>query len=155
MKQLKNPKANQSGFTLIEIVAVIIILGILVAFFAPSIGGRTEDTKVSTSNLMLKSSFPQAIGRQYARTLDCSTITKSDLVSRGLNSETPFGDAWTVVNTDVNSVQISFPTNSANDPSDAGSDINSVLQQAVADGVNSINATSFSSPVLTVTYQCR
>ena len=146
---------KQGGFTLIEILIVIIIIGILLAVVAPSIGGKQEDAKVSASNLMLKQSFPGAIGSQYARTQDCTSITKANLVSRGLNGDTPFGDSWTVSNATASEIEITFPVGSANDSAEAGGDINTVLTAAIADGANSLNASSFADPDLTVTYQCR
>lgn len=146
---------NQTGFTLIEILIVIIIIGILLAVIAPSIGGKQEDAKVSSSNLMLKQSFPQAIGSQFARTQDCASITKADLEARGLNSETPFGDAWTLSNATAAEIEITFPVSSANDSAEAGADINTVMQAAIADGANSLNASAFADPDLTITYQCR
>lgn len=155
MKNMKFAKKSQSGFTLIELLVVIIIIGVLYAFVSPSIGGRQEDAKVSTSNLVLKNNFPQAIGSQYARSQDCAAITKADLVARGLNEDTPFGDSWTVANTTVSTVQIQFPLATANDSASAGADINGVLQDAIAQGTNSINASAFADPNLTITYQCR
>lgn len=154
---MKNAQAarNQTGFTLIEILIVIIIIGILLAVIAPSIGGKQEDAKVSSSNLMLKQSFPQAIGSQFARTQDCASITKADLEARGLNSDTPFGDAWTVSDATAAEIEITFPVSSANDSASAGADIDTVMQAAIADGANSLNASAFADPNLTITYQCR
>lgn len=146
---------KSAGFTLIEILIVIIFLGILAAVIVPSIGAKQEDAKVSASNLMLKQTFPQAIGSQYSRSQDCASITKSDLEARGVNPDTPFGDAWTLSNASASEIEITFPVGSANDSSSAGGDINTVLQAAIADGANSLNASSFSDPNLTVTFQCR
>lgn len=154
MNKIPNTR-KQGGFTLIEILIVIIIIGILLAVIAPSIGGKQEDAKVSASNLMLKQSFPGAIGSQYARTQDCASITKADLVSRGLNSETPFGDSWTLSNATASEIEITFPVGSANDSAEVGGDINTVLSAAIADGANSLNASSFADPDVTITYQCR
>lgn len=40
-------KRNQAGFTLIEIMVVVIILGILAAIVAPNVIGRIDDAQVS------------------------------------------------------------------------------------------------------------
>ncbi len=39
-------KRNQSGFTLIEILVVVMILGLLISLAAPRLIGRTDDAKV-------------------------------------------------------------------------------------------------------------
>lgn len=145
---------QQKGFTIIELLVVVIIIGLLVAVVMPSIGSNQETAKVNASNLMLKQTFPQAIGSQYARTQDCASITKANLEARGLNGQTPFGDSWTLSNATTSEVEITFPVSSAMDSAEAGADINTTLQAAIADGANSINTSSFSDPNVTVTYQC-
>lgn len=146
--------AKQRGFTLMEILIVVILLGLLAAVVAPSLGSNQETGKVNASNLMLKQTFPQAIGSQFSRTQDCSSITKANLEARGLNGETPFGDSWTLSNATSTTIEITFPVSSANDSAEAGGDINTSLQASIADGANSLEASSFSDPDLTVTYEC-
>ena len=48
MKSSLNVKANQKGFTLIELVVVIVILGILAVTAAPKFIDLTSDAKAST-----------------------------------------------------------------------------------------------------------
>lgn len=43
----KNPTAASAGFTLIEIMVVIVILGILAAIVAPNIIGRVEQARIT------------------------------------------------------------------------------------------------------------
>jgi general secretion pathway protein G len=45
---------NEKGFTLIEIMVVIIILGLLVAIVAPKILGRTDDARVTAAKLQVR-----------------------------------------------------------------------------------------------------
>jgi len=46
---------GQQGFTLIEIIVVVFILGILAAFVAPKLMGRTDDAKVSAAKTQIRS----------------------------------------------------------------------------------------------------
>jgi general secretion pathway protein G len=47
-------KINEEGFTLIEIMVVIIILGLLVAIVAPKILGRTDDARITAAKLQIR-----------------------------------------------------------------------------------------------------
>jgi general secretion pathway protein G len=50
MKQLN----NRSGFTLIEIMVVIVILAMLAAIVGPKLMGRTDDAKVTDARVQIK-----------------------------------------------------------------------------------------------------
>ena len=46
--------ARQSGFTLIEIMVVVIIIGVLSAIVAPAVIGRIEDARVEVAKVDLR-----------------------------------------------------------------------------------------------------
>jgi general secretion pathway protein G len=46
---------NRSGFTLIEIMVVIVILALLAALVGPKIMGRTDDAKIQTTKTQIRS----------------------------------------------------------------------------------------------------
>lgn len=52
MKQNPNPSRSK-GFTLIEIMVVMVILGLLVAIVAPNIMGRSDQAKVTVAETQL------------------------------------------------------------------------------------------------------
>ena len=45
---------RQSGFTLIEVMVVIVILGVLAALIVPNVMGRGEKAKVDTTKIALQ-----------------------------------------------------------------------------------------------------
>jgi len=45
---------NRGGFTLIEIMVVIVILAMLAALVGPKLMGRTDDAKIKTTTIQLK-----------------------------------------------------------------------------------------------------
>ncbi len=50
----KNRYSRSAGFTLIEVMVVVIILGILAAIIAPRLIGRTDDAKVAQAKIQIK-----------------------------------------------------------------------------------------------------
>jgi general secretion pathway protein G len=46
---------NRSGFTLIEIMVVVVILALLAALVGPKIMGRTDDAKIQTTKTQIRS----------------------------------------------------------------------------------------------------
>ena len=55
IKPLLRPmRSQQSGFTLIEIMVVVIILGILVAMVAPNVIGRIDDAQITKAKTEIR-----------------------------------------------------------------------------------------------------
>jgi len=49
-----NVKANKKGFTLLELMVVLVILGALIGMVAPNILGRSDDAKVSVAKTQIR-----------------------------------------------------------------------------------------------------
>ena len=51
---MQRKMSKQNGFTLIEVMVVIVILGVLAALIVPNVMGRGEKAKVDTTEITLK-----------------------------------------------------------------------------------------------------
>lgn len=145
----------QKGFTLIEVMIVVVILGVLAAIVVPNLAGSSDDTMVGATAHRMKVGFPAAIGRQFARTQNCATVTKNDLVDRGETPMTSWNENWTVSNATANVVEITFPLGASTDPADAGANLLTQLNTAMANGNTNLNSVAFNNPNLVVEYRCR
>ena len=58
---MNKPNKIKRGFTLIEIMLVVIILGVLVAMVAPSLFGRSEQAKVAAARADIESNLATAL----------------------------------------------------------------------------------------------
>jgi len=54
MLKLSSKNDNERGFTLIEIMVVIVILALLAALVGPKIMGRTDDAKIETTKTQIR-----------------------------------------------------------------------------------------------------
>lgn len=141
-------KTSQSGFTLVELMVTLAIVGLLAAFFYPSLGNTGDDAKVAAARTSLNKDFPAAISAQLARTRSCSTVTTENLHKRGVNDKTVWGDTWTAV-PNGNIVTLTYPLSSAQDVASAGTDLALVAE----DGV--VTSATFTNPNLIITYRCQ
>src|SRR5688572_20162000 len=87
MKQMQ--RNRQSGFTLIEILVVVMILGLLISLAAPSLIGRTDDARVVKARADIVA-IEQALSLYK---LDSGSFPTSDQGLEALVEEPTRGDA--------------------------------------------------------------
>jgi len=58
-----NPNQRRLGFTLVEIMLVVVIIGILAALVIPKIAGSSERARVTTAQADIKGGIKSAIGQ--------------------------------------------------------------------------------------------
>lgn len=97
-------KANQRGFTLVEILIVVVILGILAAIVVPQFAGATQDARVGAFVSSVKS-YADACDYYNAREGRYPEDGSSGIAPAGMESNidteefasgTPLGGVWDI-----------------------------------------------------------
>lgn len=94
MKKLKSLLTNEKGFTLLELLAVIVILGIIAAIAVPAIGSLISDTEQDAHesnalSLIEAARLAEASGETIDTDKAPDTWTASELVSTGFLDAVP------------------------------------------------------------------
>lgn len=94
MKFLRDRKKAQAGFTLIEIMIVVIILAILAAAVIPRLTGRTEQAKVARAKADINGTIPLALDLYSIDSGGYPTSSQGLSSLRTLPSAPPIPQNW-------------------------------------------------------------
>jgi len=82
-------KRNQKGLTLIELLAVLVIVGIIAAIAIPAIGSTIANSKTKADNASIEMIKDAALRYVTAEEIATGVIPIADLVSKGYLVKTP------------------------------------------------------------------
>jgi prepilin-type N-terminal cleavage/methylation domain-containing protein len=150
MKQNKLNIKKLKGFTLIELIIVVVLLGILASQVLPNLTSDRNSIEYGAVNTMIVERFPTAITK-YAQRKNgvCTALTKALLEKRGIQPSTAWKDAWTLTST-ANVVTVVMPISGSPDKAVDGPDL---VASATADV--RVASAAFATPKITLTYPCK
>lgn len=140
-----NLKLKQKGFTLIEMMIVLVLVSLLAGWAYNAVSGSKEDARFAIAENEIKKSFPESIEKLLLRQPNCSGRTKAQLTSRGLDSNNVYGNAWTVTATTASTLTVRYPMRSAGDATEMRTRLT---------GNKAISSVSASSANLDIVYRC-
>ena len=90
---------NKKGFTLVELVLVVIILGVILAFALPNITSTLEKNKkdqmiIDAKDMVEKAKNYALKTNDYPTTEDCKSFSLTKIDSREEIKESPFGKIY-------------------------------------------------------------
>jgi|AntDeeMinimDraft_5_1070356.scaffolds.fasta_scaffold11606_2 type II secretory pathway pseudopilin PulG len=156
IRNLDHVRHKDGGYTIIQLIIVLLIIGILVVAFGYNAVGATDDAKANTSKIFLSSDMVSSIASYLSIAGEPSTgdVITDALVSRGAKPDTPWGgDPWKATasgNGDSQTIDVEYPIG-AEDAETYARDIASDLDNAAK--YPSIESASASSGEITVKYK--
>ena len=100
-RAMEKKRAGEGGFTLIELMIVIVILGILAAIVVFAVGGITDRGETSACKANVKTTevaveaYYAKVG-SYATDIDDATHSATTLVGAGFLHSAPSGTGYTI-----------------------------------------------------------
>lgn len=107
-------RQKQHGFTMIELIVVLLVVGVMAIFFAYSLMGSSDDAKANLSKTALASDMPRGIFSylSMANIPSSGTDLTSEIAERGVKPTTPWGDTWSATSQGTGSgavVKVTYP----------------------------------------------
>lgn len=105
---------NQKGFTILELVIVLVIIGILGAFLYPQFSGKENSSKITSVETETLRWYEA--GKSYVSNhgqTDYTNATKANIVSDNLKADNnnAFGKTWTVAAKTGDATKLEVVTN--------------------------------------------
>lgn len=90
----RNNKPKQAGFTLIELMIVVVVLSILATWSMNGYNSWVNATKIDTATYFIERDFLSAATQCYRMNRAYSPCDKTELTKHGLTDETSWGTQW-------------------------------------------------------------
>jgi len=87
---------KSKGFTIIEVIIVLLLIGLLVAAIVPNIRGKKDEAQFKAAELFFSKTMNESLATLFGRLGTVNGVTAARIQATGVTTLSEWGTAWTM-----------------------------------------------------------